>query len=781
MGKAEKLQQEQAVIRDTLYGDGYYCEKVRKYKYDNYILDNKDNIQVIDEVLNSKGIKLVVADTGSGKSHSFIERAKEMLQHKKDARVIMALPTRTLTLQVGNKPDVARMMGGDKFDESNRLIASTYEKLFEVDDFISAQKGSVKSGEVCLILDECHLLTTQQSFRKEGINNLISYIEKNDFDNVILVTATPEPMSLFRYEEIIQFTSTNKKASMDKVEIVVVDDAAEYIKGLDYTKEFPFIRWNNIEKINELIATMPQMMARITKDDKNTKAYKDIVQQSKIDANGIDGVLCTNVIEAGVNITDYPENIVPIAAFDSNNISVVDVIQFLNRFRRTPQSHVQTARVVIQRCKERELKASLLTMDGEVLFDFEDVELKLGNFYINDTYKMNTVADGQYKVGLEIGGSTVYRTINVVSNGCTDTINASFYAKEDPIPLMFHSVSFRPLIDIFKGNLYKIDAYKERIQILEDAFAGIREQKKQQEHLSDVEMDMLSTQDGILKEKLIKGVINEMGELSSCISYENDMLQVDNRLVHMVSFNQYQRQYYYNHELLRKELEEALGTTVVIVNENTAKSKHKKCNEDNLWEDIEDLRLDIINRCCDSYWQDIMGKKSLTLPQSKTYRESVFSVRGQEHIMELLQELDRTGIYGKMALQIITNCMSKKTFNQYKKIHKVIVQNNVLSKFVGCTVDEIPLISKDVKDRTQVCVFCYLEEQGQKTYTVTKELAQEIVDVFKKSFPMSKKVPTVKGVMKLMREMYQTKGADKIRTELRVSYDNVFKLVESDY
>lgn len=781
MGKADKVAKEQAEIRDILYGDGYHCEKITKCKYDNYILDNKDNIQVIDEVLNSRGIKLVIADTGSGKSHSFIERTKEMLQHKKDARVIMALPTRTLTLQVGNKPDVARMMGGDKFDESNRLIASTYEKLFEVDDFISAQKGSVKSGEVCLILDECHLLTTQQSFRKEGIKNLISYIEKNDFDNVILVTATPEPMSLFRYEEIIQFTSTDKKAAMDKVEVVLVDDVAEYIKGLDYTKEFPFIRWNDTDRINELIKVMPKPMARITKDDKETKAYKDIVEHSKIDANGIAGVLCTNVIEAGVNITDYPQNIVPIAAFDSNKISTVDIIQFLNRFRRTPQSHVQTARVVIQRCKERELKASLLTMDGEVLLDFEDLELNLGNFYINDIYKMNTVVDGQYKVRLEIGGSTAYRTIKIASYGCTDTVNASVYVKEDPIPLMFHNVSFRPLIDIFKGNLYKIDAYKERIQILEDAFASIREQKKQQEHLSDVEMDMLSTQDGILKEKLIKGVIDEMGELSSCISYENDMLQVDNRLVYMVSFNQYQRQYYYNHELLRKELEEALGTTVVIVSENTAKSKHKKCNDDDLWEDIEDIRLDIIKRSCDDYWQDIMGKKSLTLPQSKTYRESVFSVRGQEHIMELLQELDRTGIYGKMALQIITNCMSRKTFSKYKRIHKVIVQNNVLSKFVGCTVDEIPLISKDVKDRTQVCVFCYLEEQGQKTYTVTKELAQEIVDVFKKVFPMSKKVPTVKGVMKLMREMYQTKGADKIRTELRTSYDNVFKLVESDY
>ena len=601
MSKAERLKQEQAEMRALLYGDGYECKDAKNCTYSNYILDNSENVAVLDEILNSKGINLVVADTGSGKSHSMLERAKVLVQNNKDTKVVMALPTRTLTLQVGNKPGVSKMVGGDVFDKNSPITASTYEKVFEIDDYIQGQKNGTGREKVILILDECHLMTTQQLFREQGIKSLISYIEKGDFENVVLVTATPSPVTLFRFDKLFVFDSTDKKPAMDKVEIVVVDDAAEYIKGLDYTKEFPFIRWNNIDKINELIATMPQMMARITKDDKNTKAYMDIVEHSRMDANGIDGVFCTNVLEAGVNVTDYPANTVPIAVFDNSYISGVDIVQFLNRLRRTSQSHVQTARVVIQRCKEREQKASLLTMDGDVLLEFEDLELKLGNFYINDIDKMNAVADGQYKVKIQIGGSVVYRTIRVVSNGCTDTVNATVYAKEDPIPLMFHSVSFRPLIDIFKGNLYKINAYKERIQILEDAFASIREQKKQQEHLSDVEMDMLSTQDGILKEKLIKGVIDEMGELSSCISYENDMLQADNRLVYMVSFNQYQRQYYYNHELLRKELEEALGTTVVIVSENTAKSKHKKCNDDDLWEDIEDIRQDIINRCCDDY------------------------------------------------------------------------------------------------------------------------------------------------------------------------------------
>lgn len=131
-----------------------------------------------------------------------------------------------------------------------------------------------------------------------------------------------------------------------------MDDPIEYIKGLDYSKEFPFIRLNNIKEIDNLIAQMPQTMARLTKDDRQTKTYLDIVEHGKIDAAGIDGILATSIIEAGVSITDFPPNIVPIAVFPDNNISTDDIEQFLNRIRTKGNRHVKCARVVVRKPKQ---------------------------------------------------------------------------------------------------------------------------------------------------------------------------------------------------------------------------------------------------------------------------------------------------------------------------------------------------------------------------------------------------------------------------------------------
>lgn len=39
-------------------------------------------------------------------------------------------------------------------------------------------------------------------------------------------------------------------------------------KGLDYKKEFPFIRWNDKDIIKELIKAMRSVMGRISVDDK---------------------------------------------------------------------------------------------------------------------------------------------------------------------------------------------------------------------------------------------------------------------------------------------------------------------------------------------------------------------------------------------------------------------------------------------------------------------------------------------------------------------------------
>lgn len=779
MSKAERLMYEQRAFRDLIYGDGHYCERVRNCKYDRYLLDNKENEKVLDELFNSRGIKLVVAPTGSGKSHSLIERAKVMLQNDKDAKVFFTLPTRTLTLQVGNKDGVSRMVGGDTLDKGSQLIASTYEKMFEVDDYGKMQSLLGNSEKFHLVLDECHLLTTQLLFREKAIKSLISYIQEGLFENVLLVSATPEPASLFRFDEVVEFSPTDSTPAIDKVEIVQVDDISEYIKGLDYSKEFPFIRWNNKEKIDRLIKDMPQRMVRITRDDKNTKAYADIVNNSKIDTNG-DSVLVTNILECGVNVTDYPDNIVPMSVFDNANISTLDIVQFLNRLRRTDKNHVKTARVVLQKTRERELRATLINKEGDTICEFSDIALKLGHFYVNDTDKLDAVSDGEYKIRLEVGGTTVDRKFRVASEGPTDESNGTRYSKEDPMPLIFYNVSFRPMPDIFKANKSRIDRFSETLQQYVDVFEKQRLKRKQQEALSDDEMDALVVADEVLIEKMAMAAISEIGELEPCLSYENGEILVDYRVLYMISYNQFQRQYYYNHELLRRELEWELGTSVVILDEETAKGVHKKSNPDDIWEDIEDLRQEIVHWCSDDYWDSIMGK-SHTFMNIKSYRETVYQIRGQELLMELLKELQKAGIEGELALRILTSSKIKRKVNQYKKLCNLITNNQALDKLKEYDVNEIPLLNKKVKDKSQLAIFCYLKQRGQDTYKITAELVEEIVEFYKEAFPMSRDIPSARSIRLKLREMYQTKGADKIRKDLRKQREDIFKLVESDF
>ena len=97
--KANKVLKEAKPVRNILYGDGYYCKKIKNGMFNQYILDNKKNEQLLDEAIRSKGIKVVVAPTGAGKSYSLIERAKVLVSEDKNCKVIIALPLKTLTLQ----------------------------------------------------------------------------------------------------------------------------------------------------------------------------------------------------------------------------------------------------------------------------------------------------------------------------------------------------------------------------------------------------------------------------------------------------------------------------------------------------------------------------------------------------------------------------------------------------------------------------------------------------------------------------------------------------------
>ena len=778
--KANKVLKEAKPVRNILYGDGYYCKRIKNGAFSQYILDNKNNEKLLDEAISSKGIKVVIAPTGAGKSYSLIERAKVLTSEDKNCKVIIALPLKTLTLQLGNQEGVYKMVGGDSFDIDSQIIATTYEKMFEIEDYILSQKYASQKCKIHLILDESHLLVSQHLFRENAIKNIIRYIEQGYFDSVLLVTATPSPMSLFRCDEIIEFEGNNSTSAMDKIEIVVVDDVLEYIKNLDYDKEFPFIRLNNKSKIEELINTMPQKMIRIATEDKGSKYYKDIVDHSKIDDKGIDGMLVTSVLEAGVNITDYPDNIVPIAVYTDWNISADDIEQFLNRIRRTTNKKVKCARVVLPKVRDRDCRAALVSGKGKLLCTFENIVVSDSSLEIHDVDKMDSLTDGAYMVRIEIGRSTIYKPLTISTGGVADI---SRYCKMDSAPVVFKDIIFRPFIDILKSNYYLIDSLRTRLQENIDALLELRKVRQQKEGLSNIEIGYLEMEDDVLIEKMTKGVIDDLGEMKYCLSYEENQIAVDKRVLYMLSYNKYQRQYYYNHKVLQKELEERMQTKVMIVGENVNKGKHASSyNAEDIWEDIENIRQLII--CNDDYWNAIIGRDSIYL-RIGNKRKEIQMVREQTHLIKLLKEMDKTGVSGGIALQILTSSRSKRKITQYINCHKVIINNQLLQKFSGRSIEEIPFYNKSKKEKMQAAIYCTLKNKGQTAYTVNAKLIDDIKLCYKKAFALDVKMPSKIQVKKMLKIMYKAKvdmkGSYIIKNELNVNETDVFKLIASDY
>lgn len=773
--RATKVLEESQKVRKLYYGSEYPC-KIRDCQFNQHISDNQSNNDVLDSVLSDSGIKLIIAPTGAGKSTAILNRAKELVARDKDYKVFFDLPARTLALQMGNNDGITSMVGGDSYDEEIPIIATTYEKMTNVEEYIGEQASQGTGRKTVLVLDESHLLTTMHMFREKAIKGIIRCIEKKYFHSVVLVTATPYPSSLFHCDEIVEFQSSNSLPNIDRLEIIEVDDPIEYIKGLDYRSEFPFIRLNKIEEIDNLRKQMPQTFARLTKDDKKTKAYLDIVDYGKIDSTGISGVLATSVVDTGVSISKYPDNIVPMAVFLDNNISTDDIEQFLNRLRRDGNRHVKCARVIIKKLKQREISVSLVTMEEieTCICEFQDVRMEMGDLYINDTGSMDAVQEGSYRLRFQIGTNVFYRYIMVASNGVA---SEKKYIRNSAVPMVFKGMGFRPFIEILEENYGK----EKELADLYEELEGIYERKRQALKLSITDMDCEKRKHDALIRQLISGYIKEAGEIGDCLSCENRKVEADKRICYEISYNQFQRQYYHNHDILAKELEERLCTKVVLINQDTAKSKRVARTKEDLWENIEDLRLELEKNSNEHFWNFLMGHNNQYL-YLYSKRKIVYKIREQDHIMGQLKMLEKAGIKGETALGIVSTSRGMKKINDYIKCYHIIIYNSLLKQFGGTDINEIPCYKgKKRESMIQSVIYCYLTGIGKASYKVTKVLAGKIITFYKESYPTDMKPPTKSKIMDTIKKMYKKKDDEYVFNELRIDEQEIFKLVSSDY
>lgn len=776
--QGSEVAQKGEVIRKIFYNnDGFHCKDVKTHYFKRYILDNKKNEQLIDKLITEKGIKLMIAPTGTGKSKSLIQRAEYIVSNDKDAKVILALPWRMLALQQGKMPGVKTLIGGDEFEiEDTQIIATTYEKITDIKYYVEYQKSINKKSKFYLIIDESHILVMHNVFRKDAISNIIKSIEENVFDSILLTTATAQAMSLFRADKIVELYSPEIKPAMERIEIIQTDDVVTYLKQLDLSKEFPLVRLNDKKMIQEII-NANSGYARLTSEDKNTDIYKDLVEYSKIEEQNKKGILSTSLIEAGVNILDYPGNMTMIAAFADNNICDDSIEQFLNRARRTDTRHIECARIVLQKAKKPML--TLVDEKDNVLCEFKDVKVVKENLVIQDTKQLNSIADGDYFIKVQGYGKNQKRRISILPSGITETTK---YCK-DSKPIILHGLGFLNINTIVKANYRQAQNFKDTIQSYVVALQECREKEKQMnmgnKHLDDY-MVYRENADNNHIEVMCKALIDTLGELKECISYQNGKIVVDVRVLFLISYSQFQRQYYWHIDELKREMESRMGVPVEVIQIDNVKEKHRTYNQRNIWYGIEDLREQVI--CDEAFYKSFIENVYTDyLADDSQYKKVIEELRKYTYFQELVGPLDKMKMGHDMILKVLVLSKSKAKITQFKNSYQLILGNKRLTEFEKSKVGDVSVFSRKIGDKLQVVIYDYLKEKNQSSYVVNDMLANEIIRAYKDKFPLVVKVPTERMVKNKLNQMFKTKDKKSIKNELRLNVKDIFKIVKANY
>ncbi len=750
-------------VRELFYQDNHYCKKVEQHDFQTYLLDNPQNEQVLDDILMGSGITLMVSATGTAKTTSLIKRAKNITRYHPDYKIIMAMPSRALTKQVGHEEGLSVLVGGKKMDEGANLIAMVYEKIFDAADYIRIQKGLGNKDRYILIVDECHLLVSQNQFRKEAIQKMISCIEQEVFDNVILTSATVAPMTLFRCNQMVQFISKSVKPPFETIEIVEVDDVISYIKGIDFTKEFPFIRLNNKDYIEELTSALG--MARLTSEDKKSKIYEDIIFHSRVNEVGISGIVTTNVLETGVSIKEYPANIIPIFALCDNNLSIDDMEQFLNRIRDNKKFKIPSARIVVRKLAPKDIKATLLDKHGKTLFPFEAIKLHGNDLVIKDVAQLNNLSDGKYTLKIEKGSVVDYRSFMISSSA---DASRNCYIKCASNNLIFENVGFYSFIDILRRNYNRLIRFQENVESYISALE--QSQKIISTNMSSV---WNIEEDALLLEGMVKGAISTMGELKDCISYDNKIFTIDKRLVYMISYRQHQRQYASNHKMLRMELEKRLGVPTSIMSENTSK-EHCHYDKQNIWDGIKEYRGFLDE---EGVYYAKCNEDRLLKQKRREYAQKHI----RQQLIELFDELTKSGIEETMQYKILVHSNTKGKVTSFRKCCNLIMNNKMLQKNSSLELALLPPLGQDKRSRLQMTIFCYLKQRNQVTYSINDGLVSGIQEQFQRDYPYAKTQPSQRQIKTMLEQMYKPKWKGIIKNELRTDENDIFKLIKSDY
>ena len=307
-------------------------DKLSKIRINKHLRERKNAIL---DTISREYKTYIEAPTGAGKTYFFAKELKE--------RIVIAAPTKNLTLQIANEYKMPSITGGMKpKDRAKALqakkVVCTYEMLHAIHDLHSRY----------LVIDEAHNLTNHYSFRDKPLNYISELISNEVPEKIILLSGTPNRLLCkawdFHFIEVSRRLSndvlinpvTAKNASTKALQTATI----EVLQRIDWkaTDKTHFVFWNSSKnvrairdwmvKYSELKAGEIAIIDRPEVDAGNDKQYNEIISHSHL--TGVKLVLCTQLIAEGVNIENK----------DIGSIIVVNLFcpdtfrQFVARFRK---------------------------------------------------------------------------------------------------------------------------------------------------------------------------------------------------------------------------------------------------------------------------------------------------------------------------------------------------------------------------------------------------------------------------------------------------------------
>lgn len=300
------------------------------------------DIKEVKELLLNRGKSLVTAGVGTGKTYNFINVCKEIIKNNSDEYLILFLtPTKTLSEQNGEQYNIHTVISGINEIKSYDVNTVVYDKL----DLIIDNIHRYKNRKIILIVDEAHELIYAKNYRNKTLKRIKALEEIAH--SIIHLTATPTAnKTIYEYQNIIEVrdTQTIKKVNVIEVERNSKGETGEGIeKALinEVIKHFKadkkaIVQYNTHEGLNKIKTELEKVfpskkISLMTSQTKElNKDFEYLIQNNKINEN-IDLVLCTSVLNAGINIKNKDIELIYVI---NKNRSKLDLIkQFAGRTR----------------------------------------------------------------------------------------------------------------------------------------------------------------------------------------------------------------------------------------------------------------------------------------------------------------------------------------------------------------------------------------------------------------------------------------------------------------